>query len=443
MAEQLPEYVRTSTPVPASERAPWYRNTFPSYAGIYLWFAFYLSLAGPTISRAGLGICIAALVAAGLIAFASFYYTPAMLGLTTGRTLYIVGTSAFGTTGGYVMPGLLMGALQIGWFSVATYYSADFILKGLNRTSHGLFVVLVLVWAYGFAWLSIKGIRYVAMVANVLNWAPLVMIVIVFWANRGGVAQYHPEKHAPWDGFLMMLTLAIGYSATAGAAGADFAVHSRHRRDVVLGGLTGISLSMLVAGALPILSVAGHIGITGVRDYSYVGAIRAAGSLAPVMFFLFAAASAVPTCFGVFIAANSFGTILPRVPRNLSTFIGVTVGALLALSGVVENLIGFFVLVGASFGPICGAMAAEYLLSGRRWAGPRRGINAAGYAAWACGFLVGILDRIPHVPAILLRFDRPAPLLSFLVGLAVYTLLAKAGARPAAVPLEELPANNS
>ncbi len=442
MAEPLPEYVRTSTPAPASERGPWYRNTFPSYAGIYLWYAFYLSLAGPTISRANLGLCIAALVAAGLIAFACFYFTPAMLGLTTRRTLYIVGTSAFGTTGGYVMPGLLMGALQIGWFSVATYYSADFILKGLNNNSHTLFVVLVLVWAYGFTWISIKGIRYVAMVGNVLNWAPLVMIVIVFWTNRGGIPQYHPEHHAPLDGFLMMLTLAIGYSATAGAAGADFAVHSRNRRDVILGGLTGITLSMLVAGALPILSVAGHIGSTGLRDYSYEGAIRASGSLAPAMFFLFAAASAVPTCFGVFIAANSFGTTLRRVPRNLSTLIGVTAGTVLALSGVVKNLVGFFVLVGASFGPICGAMAAEYLLSGRRWAGPRRGINFAGYAAWACGFLVGILDRIPHVPAVLLRYDRPAPLLSFLTGLIVYTILAKAGARPEAVPLEDSPAQS-
>lgn len=134
MVSELPEYVRASRPVSSAARAPWYHNTFPSYAGIDLWVAFYLPLAAPTISRASVGVCVVALVVAGLICFATFYYTPAMLGMTTGRTLYIVGTSAFGTTGGYLMPGLLMGALRMGWFSVATYFSADFILCSSERS---------------------------------------------------------------------------------------------------------------------------------------------------------------------------------------------------------------------------------------------------------------------------------------------------------------------
>ena len=44
----------------------------------------------------------------------------------------------------------------------------------------------------------------------------------------------------------------------------------------------------------------------------------------------------------------------------------------LAITGVAANLVPFFQIVGASFGPICGAMAADYLLSGRKWAGPRQ-----------------------------------------------------------------------
>ena len=64
MAGQLPNYIRSSVPIPAAKRAAWYKNTFPTYAGIYLWVAFYLSLAGPTISKAGLGVCFAGLVIA-------------------------------------------------------------------------------------------------------------------------------------------------------------------------------------------------------------------------------------------------------------------------------------------------------------------------------------------------------------------------------------------
>jgi purine-cytosine permease-like protein len=440
MAGQLPDYIKSSVPIPAAKRAPWYKNTFPSYAGIYLWVAFYLSLAGPTISKANLGICLLGLVVAGFLGFALFYLTSGMLGMQTGRPLYIVGASTFGATGGYLMPGLLMGLLQIGWFAVSVSIATDFIMQGLHQNSRTLYTVIALVWAYGLAWVAVKGINYVARVAEILNWVPIVMIVVVFWANRGGIAAYQPTENDPWGGFLAVLTIVIGFSATAGAAGADFAMNNRNGKDVALGGLTGIALTAILAGGLPLLSVAGHIGLNpgAPRDYSYTAAIAGAGALAPVMFFLFAAASGVPTCFATYIAANSFGTIFPKIPRKLSTFVGVTVGTVLAIAGVAENLVGFFQIVGASFGPICGAMAADYLLAGRKWSGPRLGINWAGYAAWALGFVVGILGDIPGVPAAWIKADQPAVLISFIVGFVVYFILAKAGARSALVPAEEL-----
>ncbi len=446
MPSPLPSYVTASVAIPSSARAPWYKSTFPSYAGIFLWVAFYLGLAGPTLSQASPLVCLAGLLVAGLLCFALYYYVPAMLGMRTGRPLYLVGTSTFGTTGGYFMPGLLMGLLQLGWFAVATSVATDFVLKGLHLSSKTLFTVIALVWAYGMAWIAIKGITYVARVAQFLNWAPLIMILAVFWANKDGVARYHPPSSHPWDGFLTILAIVIGFFATAGAAGADFGMNNRDRRDIVLGGLGGIVLPILVAGGLPILSVAGHLalyqsgtglaGASGAPDYNYAAAISSVGALAPVMFFLFAAASIAPTCFCCFIASTCFGTILPGIPRTVSTLAGVTVGAVLAITGVAGNLVDFFSIVGASFGPICGAMAADYLLSRGEWSGPRQGVNWAGYAAWAAGFLVGILDRIPGLPASWGRLDRPAVLWSFAVGFIVYWLLSKAGLRPPVVPLE-------
>ena len=55
-----------------------------------------------------------------------------MLGMKTGFPLYVVGSSTFGTAGGYVMPGLLMGLLQVGWFAVNTVFSTSFILNGFG-----------------------------------------------------------------------------------------------------------------------------------------------------------------------------------------------------------------------------------------------------------------------------------------------------------------------
>ncbi|MDE3181162.1 MAG: cytosine permease [Acidobacteriota bacterium] len=437
MASSLPSYVKSSVPNPQANRAPWYKNTFPAYAGIFLWVAFYLGLAGPTISFASPWVCIAALVVAGLLCFGLFYYASGMLGMQTGRTLYIVGTSTFGARGGYFIPGILMGLLQIGWFAVATYFAADYIMNGLHNSSKTLFIIIALIWAYGLAWIAIKGIRYVARLAQFLNWVPLIMILIVFFANIGGISSYKPPHPDTGMGFIAVLTIVIGFFATAGAAGADFCMSNHSRRDVILGGLTGITLAIIVAGGLPILAVAGHIGKTGgTPNYDFAATISSIGAIAPVMFFLFAAASLVPTSFCAFIVSNSFGTMIPQVPRAISTVVGVTIGALLAVTGVAQNLITFFNIVGASFGPICGAMAADYLLAGRKWSGPREGINWAGYVAWAVGFVVGILKYIPGVPASWVHADQPAVLFSFGVGFVIYWLLSLAGARPRVVAIE-------
>jgi cytosine permease len=335
------------------------------------------------------------------------------------------------------MPGLLMGLLQLGWFAVSTYFATDYIMKGLHQDSKALFVILALVWAYVLAWVAIKGIAYVARVAQFLNWVPLIMILIVFWANKDGIANYKPLQNDPWGAFLATLGIVIGFFATAGAAGADFGMNNRNRADVVWGGVTGIALAIVVAGGLPILSVAGHIAKTGSSNFDYAATIESVGGLARVVFFLFAAASLAPTCFCTYIASNSFGTMLPKIPKSLSTVVGVTIGATLAITGVAQHLIVFFQIVGASFGPICGAMAADYILAGYQWSGPREGINWAGYIAWALGFLVGILDRIPGAPRELVNADRPAVLWSFVVGFVVYLGLAKAGLRPALIPASE------
>ena len=92
MRAVVPDYVRASVPNPPGNRAPWYKNTAPSYAGIFLWVGFYLQLAEGTISQMGVGLAIVALIVAGLLCFGLYYYAPAMLGMGTGLSSYIVGT---------------------------------------------------------------------------------------------------------------------------------------------------------------------------------------------------------------------------------------------------------------------------------------------------------------------------------------------------------------
>ena len=106
-------------------------------------------------------------------------------------------------------------------------------------------------------------------------------------------------------------------------------------------------------------------------------------------------------------------------------------GIVLAVTGVAGDLVVFFKIVGASFGPICGAIAADYLLAGRKWAGPRAGINWAGYISWLVGFLIGAIPFMP-LSAEFKTYAEPACLYSFVAGFVVYWLLAKAGLEPKA-----------
>jgi cytosine permease len=226
----------------------------------------------------------------------------------------------------------------------------------------------------------------------------------------------------------MIIQVVVGFFATAGAAGVDFGMNSRNAHDVRYGGLVGVALAILVAGGLPLMAVAGaKVLYPSQADLQFSSVIENTGGIvATAMFGLFALASIAPACVSSFIAGNSFATMIPGVSRLASTMVGAAIAAVLAITGVADNLINLFTIIGASFGPICGAMMADYLLSGKKWSGPREGISIAGYGAWAVGFVVGILPFLPLPPNVVANL-QPAAVYSFIAGFVVYVILAKAG----------------
>ena len=76
----LPNYLKMAKPNPMSNRAPWYKNVAPTYAGIFLWVAFYMNIAVGTLDQAGLGLSLLAIVVAALICHFLFYIVPGMYG---------------------------------------------------------------------------------------------------------------------------------------------------------------------------------------------------------------------------------------------------------------------------------------------------------------------------------------------------------------------------
>lgn len=450
----LPSYLSMAKPNPASNRAPWYKNTAPTYAGIFLWFVFWgqapsggSGIPGGVLSQ-GVGVALLGLVVAALLCHFLFYYVPGLLGMKTGLPLYVVGTSTYGTQGGLLMPGFIMGVLQFGWLGVNAFFSAQALAPLVGGNPMAVKVLMVL-WAAGAAFLGLKGIQYVAKVATYLPLIPVAILIILLAKTAGGISSFDPQKLVAAGvvasggtgaglSFMGVMALSmafvIGFFATAGAAGVDFGTNSKDDKDVQMGGLMGIALAIIVAAGAAILIAAGAFGKTGAyamnpSDTGFIGTIVGSEGAGKIMGLLLAIAAFPSACFSSFIAANSFKTTMPKVNPFISVGLGAIVSIVLAVTGLAGKALMVFTVIGASFGPICGAMMVDYMLSGGKWSGPRKGWNMAGWISWAAGFVVGIapLVGIANIPA--------APMVAFVVGAVLYFILAKAGLQPQVVEM--------
>jgi len=442
----LPTYISMAKPNPAGNRAPWYKNTAPTYAGIFLWFVFWsqapsgggASAPGGVLSQ-GIGAALLGLVVAALLCHFLFYLVPGLLGMKTGLPLYVVGTSTYGTQGGFLMPGFLMGVLQFGWLGVNAFFASQ-ALAPLFGGSMAAQKVLAIVWAVAAAFVGLKGIQYVAKVATFLPLIPVVILVVLLGKTLGGISDFDPNALVAAGttagsttaglNFVGVIALSIsfvvGFFATAGAAGVDFGLNNKDEKDVQMGGLIGIALATIVSAGAAILIAAGAFGATGKyalnpADAGFMGSLLGSEGAGKTMALLLAVAAFPPACFSSFIAANSFKTTLPKVNPFISVGLGAAVSIILAVTGWAGQAGAVFTVIGASFGPVCGAMMVDYFLAGKKWAGPRAGWNLAGWISWVAGFVVGIapLVGIANIPA--------APLVAFIVGAVLYFILAKAG----------------
>ncbi len=214
------------------------------------------------------------LVLSALICHFLFYLVPGLFGMKTGLPLYIVGTSTFGAQGGFLMPGFLMGVLQFGWLGVNVYFSAaaiggsfDNSINPMDPSTIPAWVkILMVVWGFLAAFVGLKGIRYVAKVATYIPLIPLLTLVWLFAKTAGNIGSFDPKTletaqqalapaaPAPLSSLgviAALLTYVVGFFATAGAAGVDFGLNSRDKKDVSLGGLIGIALAIMSPRGFP------------------------------------------------------------------------------------------------------------------------------------------------------------------------------------------------
>src|ERR1039457_6473866 len=186
----LPSYIAGAIPNPPDKRAPWYKNTAPTYAGIFLWFVFWQDAVNAPnqggLLSCGVGWGFLRIVIAALVCHFLFYLVPGLLGMKTGLPLYIVGTSTFGAQGGFILPGFLMGVLQFGWVGVNVYFSS----LALSPMLHVDARIIMVIWGALAAFVGLKGIQYVAKVATYLPLIPLVVRLWLAASTIGNVSSF-------------------------------------------------------------------------------------------------------------------------------------------------------------------------------------------------------------------------------------------------------------
>jgi cytosine permease len=448
--ETLPNYLSAATANPAANRGPWYKNTAPAYAGIFLSVPFMAGMAG--------GLAFGSITATmiGLVMGAFFclviYYVPAKLGMQTGMPLYVVASSTFGSVGGIAIPGLLMGIVQIFWHAVFTTSAAGFFMEAIGKApadNQVMYWVVCGVWGLSMALVGAVGIGLLAKLSSWLPIFPLVFIALAAMANKDGLGAFSTNVVVSpcVAGAAMSLAMfaalqsTAGFFASAGVAGADFGMNSRNENDVALGGFFGVTMAAIVAGVLAILAIAGAAGknpqiaaqVAGGQTFpAFFASIAQTGSLAKLSAWVFVIACICPTGFCAFLASNAFATMLPKLPRIPMTLVAGLIGVILAATGIANNIVGFFLMVGAAFGPIAGVMLADYIQSGG-WKGPRKGINWAGYLAWAFGLALGLLGVITKKK---FGYGLEA-LIPMAAATAAYFALAGFGLEPETISLEK------
>jgi cytosine permease len=233
MATALPEYVRASVPNPPNNRQPWYKNTAPSYAGIFLWVGFCLQLAEGTINQMGIGLAIVALIVAGLLCFALYYYAPAMLGMQTG--LPVVHRRHFHLRCARWLPGAGSADGPVAAWLVCR---RDLRVHGFHHEGPAPDVRDSI-----YRGCSAVGLRpRVRRDQRDFTRGPSGEVselgtAIVAIATIDGLSNFRPAEDHPGRGFANVLEIVIGFFAAAGAAGADFGMNNRGRQDIVRGGL--------------------------------------------------------------------------------------------------------------------------------------------------------------------------------------------------------------
>jgi cytosine permease len=468
----LPPTLRAERDGPPFPKRPWYLGIGPAYLTIFVWAPFFDPLWMDDLSMNRLPWLAGIAVLASALCFALFFYPTAIWGHRNGRGLGVMAASTFGTAGSEWITGVGIGIAQLVWYAVAIGYAVESTLLGL--VTAGIIAPDVLgSWEVGplrlktpvflctaAFWIFITGtaslLRLMAVIAALMKvYAPVALALLTgaaLWLVLGP-GSYFVEfaldpvavtvRHIGGRG-IPALPLFLGFFAMLGLSSVDWGAASLRRRDVTIGGLTGILLAGSWAAIMSLLVVAGALGRLSMDAGRLMSAFRAAGPPqfsfrwgiahgiggypAAVILVLFGLAALAPACYSVWGFSNRLSAHWSIRRRYPMTWIGGAIALMMIAVSWSSRLDTIDHVMGLIFAPVVGALVGDLLRQRGGWAGVRLGVNPPGLVAWLVGLAIGYAgDFVVDRDFWLASEFVASPIIGFLTALIVYWLLAWIG----------------
>lgn len=482
-AVSWPPRLQRAIQSPSTVRDSWSARVAGVLISGYLWVAFTDSIATNSLAVGGLEPAISGAVIGGLLACVLLFLAPALQGLRTRQPLMVVATSAFGVRGSTLVPGLLLGLVQIIWFAVAVHYAVEFNLRGLLAaglinprdlragpmgspiTQSTVYAATAMLWGVAAALVSTRFIRWIAALMVVYPiFIALSYAGAMIW-SLPGLPSYRDASAEPINAarrstgpaFWGMVQYLFGFSAIVASQAVNWGATLNRASDVRKAGGVGIGLASTIIATIALLIVAGSIG----RDATDQGPEEAFPSTndlvfgdpgvsepSPAPFPLPAGPEAyrlgtvletriggIPGGIALIVlglgslasavyAAHAYSNRLESIRKRPRRWAWGVMGALVAyplmVTGLAANIPLVIDLTAGLVAPMLGVLTADVLRHRASWPGPAPGVRLDGMLGWGVGSMVGLLPILARmVPMAASVRWLPMALLAYLIALAI------------------------
>lgn len=283
---------------------------------------------------------------------------------------------------------LLLGLTQVGWYAWGTAEIAN-VLVSLTPLGEGWRIPLMIVFGLAFCLTAYVGYRGLDRLSRVAVPLMLVLIAVSFVIASGDTPEGGLLAHSGAGelGIAAALTAIVGTFASGATQSTNWSRFARTPKAAI--GTT--LLAFFVGNGLMVFSGAFTAVIYNEADIVTVLAVQGLSLIAVLMLFLNLWSTQDNTIYNFSVAGS---TLFNSPNRRLITIAGAILGTGIALTGLVDQLVPYLVLLGTVIPPIGGVLLADF---GRRrgrftpYASTRfPAVNPAGIAGYAAGVAAAI-----------------------------------------------------